>query len=346
MQVFYFKNKYWDTKYPVQSRQKLPPAPQANQKHTHPFCLQTPARPPFNVGTHVALNKEQTQTIQEKTVFIKNRLGLTEGTETMLAQEQRLNQIANNLANVNTTGYKKDDMTFWEMMFKAADNSPRVGKVLKVITDQQQGSAQQTDNPLDFAINGQGFFKIQTPNGIRYTRNGNFTLNNARQLSTADGNLVMGNGGPIVLNNSNINVARDGQISANGQIINKLSIATFADSNNLTKEGNSLFKLKADSAKETQMANPNIQQGYLEGSNVNIIKGMTEMIDLQRSYQAQQKAIQTSDDLDSQSISKVGKLTGWQLNWQFQQINIKHKTRLPASTGRHTGKSFSNTGEN
>lgn len=243
-------------------------------------------------------------------MFIKNRLGLTEGTETMLAQEQRLNQIANNLANVNTTGYKKKDVTFWEMMFKAADNRPRVGKALKVITDQQQGPAKQTDNPLDFAINGEGFFKIQTPNGIRYTRNGNFTLNSSGQLSTADGNLVLGDGGPIVLNSEKITVGRDGQISANGQIINKLSLVSFSDLNNLTMEGANLSKLKAGSPGEELVANPNIQQGYLEGSNVNIIKGMTEMIDLQRAYQAQQKAIQTADELDQQSIAKVGNLTG------------------------------------
>ncbi len=243
-------------------------------------------------------------------MFIKNRLGLAEGTETMIAQEQRLNQISNNLANVNTTGYKKEDITFWEMMFKAADNRPRVGKALKVITDQTQGAAIQTDNNLDFAINGKGFFKIQTPNGIRYTRNGNFTLNNAGQLSTADGNLVMGDGGPITLNNDDIAVARDGQISADGQIINRISLVDFADLNSLEKEGNNLFKLKPGSAKEQAATTINIQQGSLEGSNVNIVQGMTEMIDLQRAYQTQQKAIQTLDDLDHQSISRVGNLTG------------------------------------
>ncbi len=243
-------------------------------------------------------------------MFIKNRLGLTEGTETMLAQEQRLNQISNNLANVNTTGYKKEDITFWEMMFKAADNKPRVGKAMKIITDHRQGAAIQTGNNLDFAINGRGFFKVQTPQGIRYTRNGNFTLNNTGQLSTADGNLVIGDGGPISLTNDKISVAHDGQISANGQIINKLSLVNFSDLNSLEKEGNNLFRLKPGSAKEQAATTINIQQGSLEGSNVNIIQGMTEMIDLQRSYQTQQKAIQTMDDLDHQAISRVGNLTG------------------------------------
>lgn len=243
-------------------------------------------------------------------MFIKNRLGLTEGTETMLAQEQRLNQISNNLANVNTTGYKKEDITFWEMMFKAADNKPRVGKAMKIITDHKQGPAIQTGNNLDFAINGQGFFKVQTPQGIRYTRNGNFTINNTGQLSTADGNLVIGDGGPISLTDDKISVSHDGQISANGQIINKFSLVNFSDLNSLEKEGNNLFRLKPGSAKEQAATSINIQQGSLEGSNVNIIQGMTEMIDLQRSYQTQQKAIQTMDDLDHQAISRVGNLTG------------------------------------
>ena len=106
-------------------------------------------------------------------MYIQNRLGMTESTETMLAHEQRMNQISNNLANVDTSGYKKENITFWEMMFSAADKSPRVGKALKVITDHSQGSVESTGNALDFAINGDGFFKVQTPEGTRYSRNGN-----------------------------------------------------------------------------------------------------------------------------------------------------------------------------
>ena len=242
-------------------------------------------------------------------MFVQNRLGMIEGTETMLAQEHRMDQIANNLANVDTSGYKKEDITFWEMMFKAADNRSRVGKGLKILIDQQQGIPKQTDNALDFAINGEGFFTIQTPAGIRYTRNGNFTLNNQGQLSTADGNLVLGDGGPITLADQNIQVGRDGQINANGQQISRLGLVTFPDLQGLEKEGANLFRLKAGTAEQQPVAMPNIQQGYLEGANVNTVTEMTEMIDLQRAYQSQQKAIQTTDDIDQQSTSRVGKLT-------------------------------------
>jgi len=235
---------------------------------------------------------------------------MIEGTETMLAQEHRLNQISNNLANVDTAGYKKEDITFWEMMFKAADQRPRVGKALKVLTDQQQGSAKQTDSPLDFAINGEGFFKVQTPAGVRYTRNGNFTLNSQGQLSTSEGFLVLGDGGPVTLTGQNVAVGRDGLITANGTTINRLGLVSFADLQGLEKEGNNLFRLKEGvAAQEQAVAAPSIQQGFLEGANVNIVSEMTEMIDLQRAYQSQQKAIQTTDDIDQQSTSRVGKLT-------------------------------------
>jgi len=243
-------------------------------------------------------------------MYIQNRLGLIEGTETMLAHERRMDQIANNLANVDTAGYKKEDITFWEMMFKAADHRPRVGKALKLLTNHEQGSAKQTDNPLDFAISGDGYFKIQTPAGVRYTRNGNFTLNSQGQLSTFDGNLVLGEGGPIVLTDQNIHVGRDGLIiAANGEQLNRLGLATFADPNSLDKEGANLFRPKEGAAQEQPVERPDIKQGYLEGANVNIVSELTEMIDLQRAYQSQQKAIQTSDEIDQQSTARVGKLT-------------------------------------
>lgn len=241
-------------------------------------------------------------------MFIKNRLGLIETTETMLAQEQRMNQITNNLANVDTAGYKKEDLTFWEMLFKAADGRPRVGKALKLLTNQQQGVVEMTDNPLDFAINGDGFFRIQTPEGIRYTRNGNFTLNAEGQLSTLDGNLVLGAGGAITMESANIQVARDGMISEDGVVINQLSLASFAELSALEKEGAGLFRLKGNAVEE-QVEQPDLQQGFLEGANVSVVSEMTEMIDLQRGYQTQQKALQTIDDIDQLSISRVGKLT-------------------------------------
>jgi len=242
-------------------------------------------------------------------VFIKNRLGMVEGTETMLAQERRLNQIANNLANVDTAGYKKEDITFWEMMFTTAERRPRVGKALKVVTDHRQGPAEQTGNPLDLAIMGKGYFKIQTPNGVRYTRNGNFTLNGEGQLSTMDGHMVLGQGGPIILDSDDVQVGRDGTITVRGRAVNQLAIVTFTDESGLVKEGASLFRPKGPEVREVPAERASVQQGFLEGANINMVTEMIEMIDLQRNYQSQQKVIQTIDDINGQSISKVGNLT-------------------------------------
>ena len=242
-------------------------------------------------------------------MLVKNRLGMTEGVETMLAQERRLNQIANNMANVDTAGYKKEDITFWEMMFTAADSHPRVGKALKVVTDQAQGPAEETGNKLDFAIMGRGFFRVQTPNGIRYTRNGNFTLNGQGQLSTMEGYTVLGQGGPIILDSSDVQVGRDGTITSRGQVVNQLAVVDFDDLSALEKEGANMFRPKEQAVVERPVERLSIQQGFLEGANVNVVQEMIEMIDLQRNYQSQQKVIQTIDDINGQSISKVGILT-------------------------------------
>lgn len=241
-------------------------------------------------------------------MFIQNRLGMIEGTETLLAQEHRLDQISNNLANVDTTGYKKETITFWETMFKAADSRTRVGKGLRVVTNHGQGSLSVTNNTLDFAIEGEGFFRIQTPNGIRYTRNGNFTLNGQGQLSTHNGELVLGDGGPIVLDDDKVHVSRNGEVIVNGETVNRLGIVSFANLEGLEKEGNNLYRPKDATINEQPVELPHIEQGFLETSNVNNFSEMIEMIDLQKAYQSQQKAIQTTDDIDQQSTSRVGKL--------------------------------------
>lgn len=242
-------------------------------------------------------------------MFIKNRLGMVESVEAMLAQTQRLNQVTNNLANVDTTGYKKDNVTFWEMLYTASDNRQRVGKALRVISDHQQGTNEMTGNPLDLAINGKGFFKIQTPQGVRYTRGGNFQLNNQGQITTPNGQLLLGQGGPIVVDGTEVVVARDGSVIVDGENVNQLTVVTFTDTNNLEKEGANLFRLKDENVQEEIAQNIDIQQGFLEGSNVTVVTEMAEMIDLHRAYESQQRVIRTIDDIDDQAIRRVGKLT-------------------------------------
>lgn len=240
---------------------------------------------------------------------ILNRLGMIESVETLLAQERRMSQVANNLANVDTAGYKKEKITFWEMLYSSS-YGPRVGKALKPLVDQGQGPTKGTGNPLHVAINGDGFFRIQTPRGIRYTRDGNFHRNVEGQLTTANGDLVLGQGGTIAANGERIDFSKDGTVFVNGQQLDRLAIVSFEDLAVLEKEGQNLFKVKNDEGLEQAAEAYTIQQGFLEASNVNTVSEMAEMMDLVRNFEAQQKVIQALDDLDDQAVTRVGKLTG------------------------------------
>jgi len=241
-------------------------------------------------------------------MFIHNRLGLLESVETLLNQEQRLHQVTNNLANVDTPGFKKETVTFDEMLYQVNRSRQRVGKGLHINTVHQQGVVQKTDAPLDLAISGDGFFQVQTPAGIRYTRAGNFQRNNEGLLITANGYPVLGETGPVILNGSKVDVAADGRIFVDGAQTNRLTVVT-ADPQALKKEGENLFRL-ADGAAEEASPNSQILQGHLEKSNVNTVMEMTEMIDLYRAYEGQQKMIRAVDDMDDLAARRVGSLTG------------------------------------
>lgn len=241
-------------------------------------------------------------------MFIHNRLGLLESVETMLSHEQRLNQVTNNLANVDTPGFKKETVTFDEMLYQANSARQRVGKALRINTVHQQGVVQKTDAPLDLAIAGDGFFRVQTPVGVRYTRAGNFQRNNEGLLVTANGYPVLGEAGPVTITGNRFEVASDGRLSVDGVQVNRLTVVT-VEPQSLKKEGENLFRLAEGAAEE---ASPNFQllQGHLEKSNVNTVTEMTEMIDLYRAYEGQQKMIRAVDDLDDLAVRRVGSLAG------------------------------------
>ena len=240
-------------------------------------------------------------------MYIQNRLGLIEATETMQAQTRRLNQITNNLANVDTTGYKREDITFWEMMYKADNQPERVGKAIHDVTNLTEGSFQQTNNPLDLAIHGNGYFKVQTPNGERLTKAGQFLVNNQQQLVTQQGYLVLADGGPLTIDGNNIAIAKDGSVSVDNKLAGVLEIVTAGNLDDLQKDGQNLFKI-INGGTEEPGTDTSIHQGYLEKSNVSSITEMTALIDLQRAYQTQQKIVSTIDDMDTKAISRVGRL--------------------------------------
>ncbi|BBD07914.1 flagellar basal-body rod protein FlgF [Desulfovibrio ferrophilus] len=245
-----------------------------------------------------------------------------------MTQEHRLNIIANNLANVNTTGYKRDRQAFKDVfehyahddirepmmhlrskpLFPAPDYyaKPRIA-VSKI--EFTQGSLKQTNNELDVAVSGDGFFKVRSGDGKDYyTRNGAFSMTAEGQLVDGVGNAVLGEGGPIELPpNTRISIDGLGNISADGDVIDTLQFVDIVDLEGLQKFGNSYYEPVAEgSAVERPVENGTIAQGYLEAPNVEVVTEMVNMIETQRAFEAYQKVISTTGETDTKAIMKVG----------------------------------------
>lgn len=243
-------------------------------------------------------------------MFVHNRLGLIESLETMRLQTEKMNQISNNLANADTTAYKKEHVAFQEVLARAAGGRQRIGKGLKITTDFRPENLEETGNPLHVAINGDGFFRIQTPNGIRYTRDGNFRLNGENQLVTQTGDPVLGEGGTVQLGNGPLQIDAGGGIWMGGEIADRLAVVSFADLNALEKEGGNLYRLRNEEGGEEPPEDFAVRQGYLESSGVETLSEMIAMIELTRATESQQKIIRTIDELDGMAVRQVGKLNG------------------------------------
>ena len=226
----------------------------------------------------------------------------------LIPLQKRLEVIANNLANVNTTGFKRDDAFTNELisadsLFKNGSVDPSASDLKEqTYTDFSQGPLEQTSNPLDVALSGQGFFEVQTPNGAMLTRDGSFSLSIDGTLVTRNGDPVMGMNGPIRISDvqkmqtSQLVIGPDGTVKAGNQIYGQLRIVTPANLSQLFKAGSNLYELNQGGTLEVvDPASTNVRQGYLEGSNVNPIDEMVAMIQLQSNFQAGQKAIQTQD---------------------------------------------------
>ncbi|HGE69555.1 TPA: flagellar basal-body rod protein FlgF [Candidatus Poribacteria bacterium] len=229
----------------------------------------------------------------------------------MINQQTMLEVIANNLANVNTIGYKKDDLNFSGIFNPLPDptgtySSLNLDEVsAKFVTDFSDGEIRQTDNPLDLALVGDGFFVIQHPNGIRYTRSGNFTLNNSGLLVTIDGYPVLGTNGVIQIQGGMPEIDSSGQIIVNGTPIAKLRIVSFRDNNQLSKSGYNTF---VNNNQAELISNAEVKQGYLELSNSNAIQEMVKMIETMRIYESYQKTIQLFNETLEKSNNELGKI--------------------------------------
>jgi len=226
----------------------------------------------------------------------------------LLPLQKKLEVIANNLANVNTTGFKRDNAFANELIsasqiFRDGTTDPTEQDVSEeTMTDFSQGVLQETGNPLDLAVSGQGFFGVQSRDGVKLTRDGSFTISTDGTLVTRNGDPVIGTAGSIKiddiqqLQNSQLVIDRDGVVKAGNKIYGQIQILSPDDLNNLAKAGQNSYSVKTETIlKEVDPSATSIRQGFLEGSNVNPIDEMVAMIQIQSNFEAGQKAIQSQD---------------------------------------------------
>jgi flagellar basal-body rod protein FlgF len=243
------------------------------------------------------------------------------GLSRQMALQRELDVVANNLANLNTNGFKSDGNVFQEHLMPAARNewfAPQDRRMSFVVDraswiDFSKGSVVQTGNPLDLAIDGDAFLVVQTPRGERYTRNGALQVNPQGQLVTAEGYAVLGENGPITLqpNDRQIQINREGTVSVQeGQNVNesqrgRLRIVAFAQPGRLRKDGGSLFATADGMAPQAAPATVGLQQGFIEKSNVRAVAEMTRMIEITRTYTAVASLMQQHGDLRRTAIERL-----------------------------------------
>lgn len=239
-----------------------------------------------------------------------SRLGHMEALEGAIMMERRLDIASNNLANADTPGFRKQGITFEEYMLKQQDGMDRTAKGEVIWQDMSAGSVHYTRNQWDFAINGEGFFVVQTPGGKRYTRAGNFMLDSKSQLITQEGYPVLGDGGPLILEDTTgkyVTISPDGQFFVDETIAGQVKIVTFPNPDRLERVGRNYFNATSTAGVPKPADAVNIQQGYLELSNVNTLEDMINIIDLHRAYELQQKTIQAVDQMDGKAVNEIGK---------------------------------------
>jgi flagellar basal-body rod protein FlgG len=244
-----------------------------------------------------------------------------------LAYEKRLQLISNNLANANTVGYKMDHGQFQQI--EPADlpasfvsNSPELTSSqgqsfwfkFNSYTDFTSGSLKNTGSDFNLALVGDGFFCVQKPDGVHYTRKGDFTLNAEGVLVTANGFPVMGDGGEITVKGTEnpqefkkFAVDEDGNVYVDGKQVDSLRIVSFSEPDKLMKMGDTLFKPAENGPPPIEAEDFKVSQGFVELSNVDVVKMMTEMIEVLRGYESYQKVIRSADEATARSINEVAK---------------------------------------
>jgi flagellar basal-body rod protein FlgF/flagellar basal-body rod protein FlgG len=242
------------------------------------------------------------------------------GLSRQMTLERQMDVVANNVANVNTTGYKADKSLFQEYLASGAHEDDFRGSDRRVsyVTDRatwhdfSQGTAEATKNPLDVAIDGKGFLAVQTPRGERYTRDGSLQINAQGQLVTSAGYPVLGNAGPIVFQPTDkaVTINADGGVSVLeglsriDSIRGKLRLVSFAQAQKLVKEGANLYAPGEGNPAQPD-ATSKVRQGFIEKSNVNSVAEMSKMIEVTRAYTQISAMLQQQGDLRKSALDKL-----------------------------------------
>jgi flagellar basal-body rod protein FlgF len=234
------------------------------------------------------------------------------GLQTQRVLQRRLDVAANNLANINTSGFKADELVTEEADDTGAhaDADPRNIRFVRDVgltRDMNQGEIALTGNPLDVAIEGNGFFMVQGPSGPLYTRDGAFTISSEGQLVTADGRAVLSSGGaPIQFDTSTgeaPTIGRDGAITVAGSEVGQLGVVTFTAPGALSKVGDNLWDAHGQTSGDFEGV---VEQGALEGSNVRPVIEITRLIEISRAYQSAAQFVTNTDDLRRRAIQTLG----------------------------------------
>lgn len=255
-----------------------------------------------------------------------------------MAQSSKMETLANNIANANTTSFKKDRQVFNEYL-SAYERPPDVIQVPKIpasvesfydmqggdrgyvnaagsFTDFSQGALKPTGNVLDLGLEGDGFFEVLTPQGVRLSRNGALIVDSSGRLTTKEGHLVLSKGAQDpaqraiqIGGNRNITISYEGEVFVGGDRVGELSVVAPNIPDSLTKVGNSLYTTKENMNPQlVPSLSAKVHQGFIEGSNVNVVEEMTDMIATTRAFESTQQAIKAFDQMDQKLVNEVGRL--------------------------------------
>lgn len=226
-----------------------------------------------------------------------------------LVQIRRLESVTQDLANVNTAGYKGERMVFREVLEAPPKPREHIGGQVVVTeqrTDFSNGNLRPTGNPLDLALMSEGFFAVQTAAGERYTRQGAFSLSVNNTLVTSSGEAVLGEAGPIRVDGGKVDITADGAVLVDGEEVDRLKIIRAEDPRRLVREGQTFFR--AEEAEVQPATDRQVVQGSLEEANVNPVEAMVALINLQRQFDAYERAMRTMDSVTEKVVDQAGKL--------------------------------------